>query len=71
MILPESNEVEFIIIKDKTMNQVSKSDVTFLSLALADFTATTTFLVAHDYPVAGGLFVIGIVLVYFYHKFGN
>ncbi len=56
---------------NENMNQVSPSDVTLLSLALADFTATTTFLVAHDYPVAGGLFVIGIVLIYLYHKFGS
>lgn len=54
-----------------TMNQVSATDVTLMSLAMSDFALVTTHLLAHDYPVAGGLFVIGIVFVYLYHKFGS
>ena len=53
------------------MNPVNGTDVTFMSLALADFMAAATSLSAHDYPVAGGLVVIGVVLVYLYHKFGT
>ncbi len=53
------------------MNNVSVSDVTFMSLALADFMAASTNLTNHDYPVAGGLVVLGVVLVYLYHKFGT
>lgn len=66
------NEVVFNnLMENKNMNNVNLVDVTFLSLALADFGAATTYLVAHDYPVAAGLVVIGIVLVYLYHKFGS
>lgn len=50
---------------------VNSTDVTLMSLAMADFTAATAQLVAHDYYVAGGLAVIGVVLVYLYHKFGS
>ena len=53
------------------MNKVNAIDVTFMSLALADFTASATYLVNHDYPVAAGLVVLGVLLVYLYHKFGN
>lgn len=53
------------------MNNVSVADVTFMSLAFGDFTAATTALTSHDYYVAVGLFVIGIALVYMYHKFGS
>ncbi len=53
------------------MNKVNGTDVTLLSMALADFGAVTTYLVNHDYPVAGGLFVVGILLVYLYHKLGT
>lgn len=70
----EFNEVvgDNIISKNfKTMNKVDVKDVTFLTLALADFAGATTYLVAHDFAVAGGLFAAGIVLVYLYHKFGT
>jgi len=50
---------------------VSLSDVTFLSLALGDFALAADILVKHDYYVAGGLAVLGVVLVYLYHKFGS
>lgn len=53
------------------MNQVNGVDVTFMSLALADFTGVSTALIAHDYTVAGGLFVVGVGLVYLYHRFGS
>ncbi len=55
----------------KSMNKVNAQDVTFLSLSLGSFSAATTFLVSHDFPVAGGLFFMGIVLVYIYHKIGS
>lgn len=53
------------------MNGVNATDVTFLSLALADFTAVASYLTQHDYYVAGGLTLLGIILVYLYHKFGS
>lgn len=53
------------------MNKVNLTDVTFMSLAIADFTAATAFLTDHDYPVAVGLVVLGVLLVYLYHKFGS
>ena len=53
------------------MNKVSLTDVTFMSLALGDFTAAATYLVNHDYPVAGGLMILGVILVFLYHKFGS
>ncbi len=52
------------------MNNV-QTDVTFMSLALADFALAGTQLVAHDYYVAGGLAVLGVLLVACYHKFGT
>ncbi len=54
-----------------TMNKVDKVDVALMSLALADFTAAGTALIAHDYFVASGLFVGGIILTYLYHKYGS
>lgn len=56
---------------EEKMNKVNFQDVTFMSLSLGAFSGATTYLVAHDYPVAGGLFMIGIVLTYLYHKLGN
>lgn len=53
------------------MNQVSTTDVTFMSLSLADFGAAAAALNGHDYYVAGGLVILGVVLVYMYHKFGS
>ena len=53
---------------NKTMNNVT-TDVTFLSLALGDFSVATTQLINHDYYVAGGLALLGVLLVYMYHKF--
>lgn len=53
------------------MNPVNAVDVTFMSLALGDFSAAAAALTSHDYPVAGGLLVLGIALVYLYHKFGS
>lgn len=52
-------------------NNVNTTDVTFMSLAMADFAAATAQLVNHDYIVAGGLAVIGVILVVLYHKFGS
>lgn len=56
---------------EENMKTVNKMDVTFMTLALADFSAATAFLVSHDYPVFGGFVALGVVLVYLYHKFGN
>ncbi len=53
------------------MNNVNPTDVTFMSLALADFSAATATLVNHDYLVATGLVGIGVILVFLYHKFGS
>jgi hypothetical protein len=53
------------------MNKVSATDVTFITLAMADFGAAADFLIKHDYYVAGGLLVLGIVLNYLYHKYGT
>lgn len=55
----------------KNMNKVDIQDVSFMSLALGAFSGATTYLVGHDYPVAAGLFVAGIVLIYIYHKLGS
>lgn len=52
-------------------NKVNTTDVTLMTLALADFGSAAAALMAHDYYVAGGLAVIGIILVYLYHKFGS
>ena len=69
----EFNEVvgNLIINKENFMGNVNKTDVTLFSLALADFSLVTTHLVNHDYYVAGGLLVVGVVLAYLYHKFGS
>ena len=56
---------------DNKMNTVSTTDVTLFSLSLADFALASQQLVAHDYFVAGGLAVLGVVLVVLYHKFGS
>jgi len=53
------------------MNNVSSTDVTLMSLALGFFASAASTLAQHDYYVAGGLAVLGIVLVYCYHKFGS
>ena len=53
------------------MNQVNPTDVTFMSLSLADFALAGQQLMVHDYYVAAGLTVLGVILVYLYHKFGN
>lgn len=53
------------------MNNVSASDVTLMTLAFGALGGVTPALTAHDYPVAGGLVVLGVVLVYLYHKFGS
>ena len=53
------------------MNPVSTTNVTLLSLALADFALAGSSLTSHDYYVAGGLTVLGVILVYLYHKFGG
>lgn len=53
------------------MNQVNSTDVTFMSLSIADFMAAAVAIQAHDYYVFGGLAVLGVVLVYLYHKFGS
>lgn len=53
------------------MNQVDPTDVTLMSLSLADFMAASVAIQAHDYYVFGGLAVLGVVLVYLYHKFGT
>lgn len=62
---------EFYKLNDKTMNQVNTSDVTMMTLAIADFVAAGNALHAHDFPVAIGLFVVGAFLVYVYHKIGS
>jgi hypothetical protein len=53
------------------MNQVSSADVTLFSLALAAFGGASTALTDHDWYVSGGLTVLGVILVYIYHKFGS
>ena len=57
--------------ENNKMNTTNKTDLTFMSLAMADFALAGTQLVAHDYYVAGGLVIVGVVLVYLYHKFGS
>ena len=52
-------------------NVVSPTDVTYMSMALAAFGAATAALSAHDYIVAGGMAIIGIIFVYLYHSFGS
>ncbi len=53
------------------MNPVNTTDVTLLSLSIADFVAAGVTLQAHDYYVSGGLTVLGVVLTYLYHKYGS
>lgn len=53
------------------MNDVSVTDVTLMSLAIGDFSTAASFLGKHDFVVAGGLVVIGIILVYLYHRMGS
>lgn len=53
------------------MNNVNPVDVTFMSLALADFSGVTAALVNHDLLLAGGLLVTGVILVVLYHMFGS
>lgn len=44
------------------------SNVTFLSLAIASFVGVAPALQAHDFIVAGGLALLGIILVFVYEK---
>ncbi len=53
------------------MNNVNPTDVTLLTLAMGALSGSIATLTQHDYPVAGGLLVIGIVLIYLYHKLGS
>jgi len=53
------------------MNKVSAIDVSLLTLSMADFAAVTDNLIKHDYVVAGGLLVLGVILNYLYHKYGS
>ncbi len=53
------------------MNPVNATDVTLLTLAMADFTLLTDYLVKHDYAVAGGLLVVGVIFNYLYHRYGS
>lgn len=53
------------------MNNVNSTDVTLFTLAIAALGAVAPALSAHDYPVAGGLAILGVILVYLYHKFGS
>jgi hypothetical protein len=53
------------------MNQVSSTDVTIMSLALAAFSGAGSALTAHDWYVAGGSVILGVLLVYVYHKIGS
>lgn len=55
----------------KRMNKVSVSDVTLMTLSLGSFAGVAPALSAHDYPVATGLLVLGVVLIYLYHKMGS
>jgi len=52
-------------------NNVSGSDFTFMSLALADFAAISDRLEAKDYVSAGALLVLGLLFVYLYHRLGS
>lgn len=53
------------------MNNVNVTDVTLMTLALGALGGVTPALMSHDYPVAGGLLVLGVVLTYLYHKLGS
>lgn len=52
-------------------NPVSSQDVTYLSMSMASFAGAAAALSAHDYIVAGGSAVLGILLTYLYHRFGS
>lgn len=52
-------------------NKVNTTDVTLMTLALADFGSAAAAFMAHDYWVGGSLSLIGVLLVYLYHKFGS
>ena len=56
---------------NKMTNQTNATDITFMSLAMADFGGAASTLANHDYYVAAGLVVLGVVLVYLYHKYGS
>lgn len=53
------------------MNQVNLTDVTFLTLALGDFSGIPAALQAHDFYVSLGLLIVGVALVVCYHKYGS
>jgi len=53
------------------MNSVNNTDVTLMSLALADFMAAAVAIQSHQYYIFSGLAILGVVLVYLYHKFGS
>lgn len=53
------------------MNQVNITDVSLLTLATGALSGVVPALSAHDYLVSGGLFVVGLVFMYCYHKFGS
>jgi VIT1/CCC1 family predicted Fe2+/Mn2+ transporter len=50
------------------MNNNLTSNVTFLSLAMGSFVGVMPALQAHDYIVAGGLALLGVILVFIYEK---
>lgn len=52
-------------------NPVSSQDVTYLSMSMASFAGAAAALSAHDYIVAAGSVVLGILLTYLYHRFGS
>ena len=52
-------------------NQVSPTDVTYLALSMAAFAAASTALSSHDYWVAAGSAILGVLFTYFYHLFGT
>ncbi len=56
---------------EKDMNNVNGTDVTLLSLATGSFGLVGSSLLTHDFPVAIGLTVLGVILVYCYHRFGS
>ena len=58
-------------LKKDMKDKINYTDVTFLSLAIADFGLASNALIARDFPVAGGLAFLGVVLVILYHRFGS
>ncbi len=52
--------------KDKKMNTVS--NITFLTLAIGSLGGVVASLQAHDYIVAGGMLVFGLIMVWVYEK---